>query len=215
MPYLFKFKVNDETTFQCVLNSEQCEATNKNGRRCGRRCVIGTPLCATHLMYNMNLKIMPSQVPAVQAFNGKGLFAYDPRQPPGVVIFEKNDIICRYEGEMLTEVELNDRYNHEGEEYTAPYALEQSRDKNIDCGCKRGVGSLVNHTTNTRANIEFRPSNNGLKGAQRVDFVVLKAKKKIRNHQEILVNYGDEYVFNEPTSHSTKYISNRQADNIN
>ena len=100
MPYLFRFKVNNETTFQCVLNSEQCEATNKNGRRCGRRCVIGTPLCATHLMmYNMNLKIMPSQVPAVQAFNGKGLFAYDPRQPPGVVIFEKNDIICRYEGD--------------------------------------------------------------------------------------------------------------------
>jgi hypothetical protein len=37
----------------------------------------------------------------------------------------------------------------------------------------------------------------------------------IYNHQELLVNYGNAYRFNEPTSHSTKYISNRQADNIN
>ena len=87
MPYLFRFKVNDETTFQCVLNSQQCEADNKNGRRCGRRCIIGTPLCSTHLTYMMKLKIMPSQVPAVQAFNGKGLFAFDPRQPAGAIIF--------------------------------------------------------------------------------------------------------------------------------
>ena len=214
MPYLFRFKVNDETTFQCVLNSQQCEATNKNRRRCGRRCIIGTPLCSTHLMYMMKLKIMPSQVPAVQTFNGKGLFAFDPRQPAGAVVFNVGDVICRYEGEILTRAELDERYNYEGEEYTAPYALEEKRNKNIDCACDRGIGSLVNHTTNALANIEFKNGYTG-RGENRRDFINVKAKRIIYNHQELLVNYGNAYRFNEPTSHSTKYISNRQADNIN
>ena len=213
MPYLFRFKVNDETTFQCVLNSQQCEATNKNGRRCGRRCIIGTPLCSTHLTYMMKLKIMPSNVPAVRAFNGKGLFAFDPRLPAGAIIFNVGDIICRYEGEILTKAQLDERYNYEGEEYTAPYALEQSRDKNIDCGCRRGVGSLCNHST-TQDNAEFRKGYTG-RGIQRRDYINVKAKRIIYNRQEILLNYGNAYGFNEPTSHSTKYISNRQAENIN
>lgn len=113
MPYLFRFKVNNETTFQCVLNSQQCEANGKNGRRCGRRCIIGAPLCASHLMYMMHLKIMPSQVPAVQAFNGKGLFAYDPTQPAGAVVFRVGDTICKYEGEILTDQQIDQRYGEE------------------------------------------------------------------------------------------------------
>ena len=60
----------------------------------------------------------------------------------------------------------------------------------------------------------MRPSYTG-RGANRVSFVVLRARRIIYNRQEILVNYGREYGFDEPTSHSTKYISNRQAENIN
>jgi len=211
MPYLFKFKVNDETTFQCVLQSQQCDGVNnKNGRRCGRRCIIGTPLCATHLMYNMRLKIMPSQVPAVQAFNGKGLFAYDPNLPAGAVVFKKGDVICRYEGEILTDQQIDQRY---GDEYTAPYALEEKKNRNIDCSCKRGIGSLCNHST-TQDNVEFRRGYTG-RGVQRRNYINVKAKRIIYNRQELLVNYGNEYTFDDDVSHSTKYISNRQADNIN
>ena len=155
---------------------------------------------------------MPSTLPELNG--AKGLFAYDPRQPAGAVVFKVGDIICKYEGEMLTEAQLNERYNYDGEEYTAPYGLEQSRDKNIDCSCRRGIGSLANHS-NRNYNDELRPSHSG-RGANRVDFVVLRARRIIYNRQEILlVNYGREYGFDEPTSHSTKYISNRQADNIN
>ena len=29
MPYLFRFNVDNQNVFQCVLYSQQCEATNK------------------------------------------------------------------------------------------------------------------------------------------------------------------------------------------
>ena len=51
-----------------------------------------------YVKYMMKLKIMPSQVPAVQAFNGKGLFAYDPNQPAGAEVFKKGDVILDTKG---------------------------------------------------------------------------------------------------------------------
>jgi len=156
---------------------------------------------------------MPSQVPQVQAFHGKGLFAYDPTRPAGAVVFNVGDVICKYQGEILTDQEIDQRYNYNGEEYTAPYALEEKRNKNIDCSCKRGIGSLCNHSS-THDNAEFRKGYTG-RGVNRRDYINVRAKRIIYNRQEILVNYGNEYTFDENVSHSTKYISNRQADAIN
>jgi hypothetical protein len=56
------------------------------------------------------------------------------------------------------------------------YGLEKSRGKNIDdAGCKRCIGSLVNHTSRTLVNIEFRPSHTG-RGEKIIDFIVLWAR---------------------------------------
>lgn len=91
--------------------------------------------------------------------------------------------------------------------------MEEKKNKNIDAACKRCMGSLCNHST-TNDNVEFRRGYSG-KGINRRNYVNVKAKRIIYNRQELLVNYGNEYTFDENVSHSTKYISTRQADNIN
>jgi dTDP-4-amino-4,6-dideoxygalactose transaminase len=86
----------------------------------------------------------------------------------------------------LEDEELLERYDGN----TAPYALQLNRTENIDCACKRGVGSLVNHKAFSYANARLTKNNQG------VAFV--SAMKNIKNNCEIFVTYGTDYLFNEP-----------------
>ena len=65
-----------------------------------------------------------------------------------------------------------------------------------DAALRRGIASLANHTIISRTNA--RLSFNTDKG-------ILKASKNIRNGQEILVNYGADYRFQDSV-HTTKYF---------
>jgi SET domain-containing protein len=108
------------------------------------------------------------------------------------IVFRNGDVIIEYGGEVVSDDTLDDRYG----DYTAPYALKQG--SHIEDGaCKRGVGSLANHASQSRANARFSFSRSTNKFR-------LVATKNIRNNKEIFCFYGRDYRFNEPTSHITK-----------
>jgi hypothetical protein len=162
---------------------------------------IGTPLCWQHLLSQMNLRIKPSVNGP-----GKGLFAMMPRQNddgPRRLVFKQNDYICDYGGEKITKRELDARYGN----YTAPYALfvRQRKGKGghyVNAACMRGVGAMANHANAARANARLAPM--GASGA-------LKATKPIYEGDEILVDYGSEYGFQEPVIDKTHWVSRRSV----
>ena len=191
MPYEFRFYINHELHFRAKLYSEQCTAQKKNGQGCKNICCIGSPYCWTHLLYIKNLRIKPSNIPQA----GKGLFAMDPLTNDTKKVFSKGERIVEYDGELMHHAELERRYG----EYTAPYGvmISQNRDLYEDAALHRGVGSLCNHAAGGRANARLAVSHSR---------IILIATKNIRNGDEILVNYGARYKFNEPTKYSTTAV---------
>ena len=141
------------------------------------------------------MKIKQSSIPAL----GKGLFAYDATKNANDIIFKKGEQIINYLGHHIDIDELNRRYDH----YTAPYAIQLKRNDYIDAADKRGIGSLINHTNNkNKSNAEFISVYN-----TRPQEIKIRATKNITNNEEIFVNYGAEYRFDEPTDHKTIYRS--------
>ena len=193
MPKNFRFYVNHAMTFECQLESQQCEGINRRGNQCRNRCVIGTPKCWHHLLKENKVRIKPSQF-------GKGLFAMDIDKGANEIVFKKNQTIVQYTGEIINRDELERRYGV----HTAPYAVAKSDNEYIDSACSRGVGSLINHQQEARANCRFSYTRNG--GIQ------VKATKNIRNGQELYLNYNkgvargeQRYLFNEDgIEHSTR-----------
>ena len=180
MPY-FQFKIGNEIVYRTQVQSLQCADHTKAGARCKRRCVIGSPYCATHLAYQHHLKIKPSNIPN----SGKGLFAWNPMSSnQNEIVFRKNETICAYKGEIINEEELIERYGDK----TAPYAVSISRDRYEDAGKIRGIGSLAN--TN--------PGHNNATLSIYRGHASLKATKNIHNREEIYLSYGREYRLNEP-----------------
>lgn len=192
MPKNFKFYVDHALTFRCQLQSHRCESNNNNGRRCGNKSVIGTPVCWRHLLKHYHVRIKESQY-------GKGLFAMDTTKDDNAVIFKRNDTIVQYEGEILNRNELNNRYGRR----TAPYAVQQADDRYIDSACHRGVGSLINHAPEAQSNCRFSYGRN--------NNIQVKATKNIRNNRELFLNYNkgvrrneQRYLFNEEgVNHTT------------
>ena len=193
MPYKFVFKINNQENFSCNLTCVQCTEHKANGQQCSKRSCIGTPYCWIHLLGKKKLRIKPSGVPNA----GKGLFAMSKNpNDNNAILFKTGDTIIEYDGEIITQQQLNNRYDSATHQYTAPYGLKvQNRIE--DAACRRGVGSIANHGDSRHSNARFSRSNTGQP-------VKLFATKNIRNGDEILVNYGRSYRFNEPTSHTTK-----------
>eukprot|EP01033_Poteriospumella_lacustris_P005134 gene5134-gene5676 len=173
MPYQFEFNVNDEVYFQCVLNSVRCSGHTKAGTRCKRKCIIPFEYCPAHLKSTLHLIVKPSSIPN----SGKGVYvAGDPNE----IVFRKNDRICSYDGEILSTEEINNRYTDT--DLTAPYAVNTQDNVNVDCACKRSIGSLINN----------RPGHNNVNfswnaGMRRLS---IKASKNIRGGQELFLAYG-------------------------
>lgn len=194
MPYRFDFIVNEPNrpqvlAFSCKLSCVRCEGETARGTRCKRQVCIGTPYCNAHLKKKMHLTIADSEI----AGAGKGLFAYDPDDPDGNdIVFRPGDVIVQYDGEMITNDELERRYG----DYTAPYGIQEKYGVlyTEDGACRRGAGTLANHKTQANAKLSF--------GTSRRRFQLI-AKKQIRNGREIYVSYGRQYRFNEPTSPRT------------
>ena len=193
MPYYFKFYIHDNLHFIASLHCHRCIGIARNGSRCRRKVCIGLPFCFQHLESTLHLKIKPSTIPN----SGKGLYAINKRMRPNAVIFYADAEICRYYGEIVNSNTLNRRYTRE---YTAPYGvtINSSSDRYEDGALDRGVGSIANH----------KPHNDGANAQLRVrdNVIILQASKPIRNGEEIFVDYGREYDFDEDTYFKTVYL---------
>ena len=185
--------------FSCKVESIRCADHAKNGNRCKRRTVIGSPYCSTHLAYNHHLKIKTSNIPNA----GKGLFAINPLKnaDPNAVLFRNRQTIIRYNGEVIDAEELQARYGR----YTAPYGLEVSEeglpeeDRIYEDGaCKRGCGNIANQANDVINN------NSELTIHPREGWARLTATKNIKNGDEILCNYGGNYRYEAGVTHTTK-----------
>ena len=203
MPYEFVYKINDtDHVFRCNIETVQCEALKPNGDRCQRVCAIGTPYCYSHLLAKKKLRIKPSGNPLA----GKGLFAQNrvasaPLAAASPVVFKKGQTIIEYTGDNIDAATLKSRYDLNARKtFTAPYAYVLKKDESyIDSACNRGVGSLVNHKSFSKANAKFvTTKTNGVATGIRLD-----AKKDIKNNTEIFASYGSSYRMKNKTNHTT------------
>lgn len=182
MPYYFNYynPETDERILQKKMHTGKCQGITKTGQRCKRTSIIGFEYCNVHLESVKHLKIKESNI--INA--GKGLFAYDRNEADNAIIFKIGNTIIDYNGELIDNDEKYNRY----ENFTAPYAVEISNNVIVDSSIKRGIGSLSNNVPRTRANAK-------LSSNYRYRTVNIKAIKNIRNGEEILINYGNDYDF--------------------
>jgi SET domain-containing protein len=103
-------------------------------------------------------------------------------------------LIIEYDGELVTDDQLTQRYG----EWTAPYALAYrigKHDKHEDAACSRGLGAIVNHSSDpAKINAMYEVIKNRS---------VLTCVKDIANDEELFIDYGNEYRFDEPTTYKT------------
>ena len=177
---------DDDVKFDGKLESMQCEAVKVNGNRCNNKTVVGHNFCHVHRKHMLHLQIKDSTIPNAN----QGLFAYGKQ---GEVVFKKGQRICLYNGEVIDNDELLERYGLN----TAPYGIKlhnkDGEPQYEDAAISRGVGALVNHTRNN-SKINAKLSINRENRAQ------IMAIKNIKAGQEIFVNYGNGYKFNEGIS---------------
>ncbi len=198
MPQRFRFEVNENNEWvikhEAILKAQRCLGHSKNGQRCKRTCIIGFEYCPTHLESIKKLKIKTSTIPNA----GKGLFVSDKTRGPNDIVFRNNDKIVVYNGVIKTPEQMTEHYG----EYTAPYGMSiRGTNRVIDSGDKRGVGSLINHKNQlNQINCRFKE----IRQNYRAVGIEVAATKIIRNGAELFANYGEDYIFDEPTRYSTK-----------
>ena len=212
MPYRFTFRINQNEHFASNLTCSQCSEQTRNTvivhgqaqpKRCTRNTCIGTGVCFQHLRSMYHLRVGDSPIA------GKGLFAVDPNNTPNEVVFEKDDPIIKYNGQRISKTVLDNRYT---DDYTAPYGvllrrLNENREHMYEDGAtKRGIGTLVNHAVTypqqgaRRANAMFQQKQpNSITN----NHIILVAICDIHHNEEILVNYGRDYRFNQNTDYNT------------
>lgn len=188
MPKRFTFQGPERPPFTCVLKTKHCSEITKKGERCKRLCVTPFEYCPIHLE-KMKLKIKDSDL---GPHAGKGLFAYDRKANNNAIIFRRDDIITPYIGHIVNNRYLDEKY---GPNVTAPYAYchgSRPRSRCTDGACRRGVGAFVNHSS-IRNKINAMVTYDTTKK----EFIVF-ATKIIRNNQEIYIDYGNDYIIDEP-----------------
>lgn len=155
---------------QSIRKSQQCVSNTKQGRQCKRR-TAHTNKCWTHLAWQDNLRIKPSNI--VNA--GKGLFAWT--KP---ILARKK--FTKYTGRKMTAREVTQKYG----QGLAEYAL-----------CDRGRCIDANYTTDAAGRFSndsrgSRYRNNAEYRGRNYKFY-LKSTKRVRPHEEIFCNYGNSY----------------------
>jgi hypothetical protein len=184
-------RVGHQQKFSCRVETVQCTAHAPDGRQCRRKVCIGSPYCYVHLLHQKHLRVKKSTLQN----GGNGLFATNPKELANAIIFKKGEPIIGYGGELLDDEELDER---NGEDNTAPYAVNTKEDTNRDCACERSAGSSAN-TSAGHNNAKFAVNRTRTEAK-------LVASKNIKNGEEIFLVYGRSFRLNEPnTSHSTKY----------
>jgi hypothetical protein len=190
----------EDIVFSCKLSSQRCEGLKSNKQRCGRNTVRALPYCWQHYQKINKLIIAKSKVKG----GGFGIFACDPSIDNNAIVFYKNDIICQYNGDELTEAKLNKRYGSGGQ--TAVYTW-QNPDNGlfVDSACRRYIGAFANDSKDSgkRSNAILTRKSPNIRDKSRINPLryeplparigCLVAKGNIKNGSEIYVNYGDEW----------------------
>ena len=123
---------------------------------------------------------------------GDGLYARKgPIDDRSIVVFKAGDVVCQYNGEVISQENLEERY---GSRNTAPYAVLLNSNRREDGALARGVGTLINH------NVRKQNCRIAINRNNRAQIV---ATKNIRNGDELFVSYGRSYRFNEDVETST------------
>lgn len=181
MPNYFHFHEQNKH-FDGKLESLQCLFIKVNGEQCLKHCVIGLPFCCIHTKIAYKLVIKPSTIPDA----GLGVFVQDNKLEPNAIVFKKGQLRFPYYGKVINEAELIDRYGG----YTAPYGIKLNKGLYEDGALMRGIGTLVNHQTNARSNCKFALN-------PKTNLINITNTKALRSGEELFVNYGRIYRFNE------------------
>lgn len=170
--------------FESPLVESQCQNTDSAGNRCLILTSRLYPYC-----YSCTLKIY--NVAIAQSSLGKkcgyGLFAYDPEKKSGDIVFKPGQYIAPYHGETVTEKQMVDRYCVEvtvsDPPTVAPYGYTLETQKHIDGALIRGPAVYANDHPGGPYNCEFREK----------PHLCIIATENIYQHDEIFLNYGENY----------------------
>ena len=182
----FHFHTNNHN-YDVPLVSCRCSHINNiTHHHCKKRCLIGVSKCWIHLLSDNFIRIQPSTIHGA----GSGVFTRK-RYNHTDRVYNIGDKICQYEGNVISQHNLTHRYQNK----TAPYSIIlRNRDENNnyqyeDAAEYRGIGSLINHHT-IRNNCRFSVTRNN-----RIQII---ATKPINKDTELLINYGQDYIMNQP-----------------
>ena len=200
MPSYFHYRNEpDNIQWDGKMNVERCRFHKTNGERCKRNIIIGLDYCFQHRITKYNVKVKDSEIQDA----GKGLFANNGTSNNDVV-FHKGDKIVPYNGELVAQQIIRERYGNK----TAPYGLSISKDRATDGALHRGIGTLINHPLYSRfANTRFSIQ----RDQQEVNIV---ADKNIKNNQELYVPYGRSYRFETFERDGTRYSTNGKMKSV-
>ena len=159
----------DKINHQIKMPSQRCVADTKRLVQCGRKTLNGKH-CFTHLKLIDGLQIKSKG--SVDS-SGKGLFAARD--------FEKNQMITYYTGD----IHPTDHVNTDG----SAYVLEIKKGTVVDAArTNTAPGRLLNDAKSTPLTNNCRFSIN-----HKDKIIKIKATKKIKKGEELLVSYGSSY----------------------
>lgn len=204
----------------CALTCIRCPARDPVTLvRCREQVCIGLPFCQLHSRQYFNVEIRDAagyvkKARQLEPANfGQGLFAVsldDHEQEEREVLFKKGDLICWYISEQMERGLIHERYPGD---MTAPYGFGATKDLAYDAACVRGMGAIANNAhrrydrrgkklaNNAKIRVQnkqagiTRDINNGELRVGANPFPVIVATRDIRDGEEILADYGDEYDF--------------------
>jgi SET domain-containing protein len=182
MPTYFHFHTPN-SHFDGQLETHRCSYTHNN-KRCKNRVCIGLEYCFIHTRLKLHLKVQKSNIHQA----GVGLFAFDNTKEPNEIVFRRDTKICDYNGEIIDEEELNERYGNK----TATYTVQINNTGRYEDGAvHRGIGTLINSPSGTR----HKPNCRFSIGQDHYAHIV--ALKNIKNGEELFLSYGRQYKFHE------------------
>lgn len=159
----------------------------KNGTRCNKYTTRIHPHCFECTINKYKVAIGSS---SQGEGAGLGLFAYDRYKGAGEIVFREGDFIAPYAGEVISDEDSEERYTGaskiDGDLVCCPYSIENFKGETVDASLIRGPGAFCNDSLEKDYNAELAEDEDE-------EFIFIHALKDIKQHEEILVSYGDDY----------------------
>ena len=183
---------------QSVYHSKKCGCETLSGTRCKRRTARDGK-CWYHGIMENGLRIDKASNPAL----GLGLFArLDPKRVHrGVKIFDKDEDICLYKGEILTDREIERKYPGDVDSAYCINLRNEGVNKNGERYPSKNIDASKTTSCWCRYANAARDNNAKLGGVYRDnDYIKLKAIKNIYDGEEITARYNRDERWNETIS---------------